>query len=159
MCGVEPLDRYLCQQANQDKKRYVSATFILTEVDSIAVVLGYYTLSATSVELRNIPENLQKKLPKYPILPATLLGRLAVDCKFQRKGLGELLLMDALKRSLNLSHSVASMAVVVDAKDAAAINFYKNYGFMLFSESANRLFLPMSAIQKIPSMSSQLVEA
>jgi len=147
-CGLETLDRYLTQQAGQDARRRVTATYVLTE-NSSEIITGYYTLSSTSIGLGALPKEIIKKLPRYPTLPATLLGRLAIDRKIQGKRFGEQLLIDALKRSLELSNKVASMAVVVDAKNNGAIRFYKHYGFTQFPESQNRLFLPMDTIVQL----------
>jgi len=146
--GVEELDNYLQKQANQDAKRHVAATFVLTE-ESSNIILGYYTLSSASIKHDKLPTDLAKKLPKYPFLPATLLGRLAVDERHRRKKLGELLLISALKRSLQLSKEIASMAVIVDAKNEEAINFYLHYGFMPFADEQTKLFLPMNIIEQL----------
>ena len=143
--GVGPLDRYLHQQASQDLARHAAAVFVLTEPPAPAV-LGYYTLSATSVRLAELPQAMVRKLPRYPQVPATLLGRLAVDESARGRRHGELLLMDALRKSLSASRTVASVALVVDAKDEAARRFYERYEFTLFSESPRRLFLPMRVI-------------
>ena len=143
--GVSALDRYLRQQASQDLARRAAAVFVLTE-PSAPAVRGYYTLSAASILLAELPEAIAKRLPKYPHVPVTLLGRLAVDAEAQGRGYGELLLMDALRKSLSASRTVASTAVVVDAKDAAARRFYERYQFILLPESGRRLFLPMRVI-------------
>ena len=123
LCGVEPLDRYLREQAGQDARKRVAAPFVLCEGKSNAVV-GYYTLSALSVDVGAWPEDVARKLPKYPFVLATLIGRLAVDKSLRGKGAGEHLLMDALRRALAASRQVASMAVIVDAKDDDAASFY-----------------------------------
>ena len=121
-CGAPALDRYLQQQARQDAQRHVAAPFVL--VDSVTTrVLGYYTLSASALALDALPPEVVQKLPRYPQLPVTLLGRLAVDRSVKGQGLGEFLLLDALHRSLQTAATIASMAVVVDAKDAAAARF------------------------------------
>ncbi len=144
--GVEPLDRYFQHQARQDAKKRVAAPFVL--VDRITgKVAGYYTLSATSINLGELPLEIAKKLPKYPLIPAFLLGRLAVDKNYRGKGLGEMLLMDALYRCLK--SEITAMAVVVDALDNSARSFYKHYQFIRFPEYPNRLFLPMTTIAKI----------
>jgi len=143
-CGVEPLDRYFQQRANQERLKYVSAPFVAVNQDQNQVI-GYYTLSATSIPLEELPPEIAKKLPKYPLLPATLLGRLAVEQNHQKQGWGDLLLMDALYRSLE--NEIASIAVVVDAKDEKAVAFYQHYQFILFPEGLNRLFLPMKTIK------------
>lgn len=146
-CGNAPLDRYLKNQASQDAKRSVAAPFVL--VTPVNKVIGYYTLSAFSIELAGLPEAQARKLPKYPDMPATLLGRLATDQNYRGLGLGEHLLMDALQRSYNTSSQIASYAVVVDAKDDSAVAFYKKYDFTQFLDSPNRLFLPMNTIKKL----------
>jgi ribosomal protein S18 acetylase RimI-like enzyme len=147
-CGVGPLDRYLREQAGQDARKRVAAPFVLCEGESNAV-LGYYTLSALSVDVGAWPEDVARKLPKYPLVPATLLGRLAVDTTLRGRGAGEYLLMDALRRVLQASREVASMAVVVDAKDDSAVSFYRRYGFISFADRTNRLFLPMATIERL----------
>jgi len=147
-CGVEPLDRYLREQVGQDARKRVAAPFVLCEGKSNAV-LGYYTLSALSVDVGAWPEDVAKKLPKYPLVPATLLGRLAVDTRLRGKGAGEHLLMDALRRALEASREVASVAVVVDAKDDGAVAFYRRYGFGRFADQANKLSFPMSVVEEL----------
>ena len=144
--GVETLDRYLRQQAGQDARKHVSATFVLVEGDHPAV-LGFYTLAATSVRLSDLPEATARKLPRYPLVPAILLGRLAVDRNQRGKGYGELLLIDALKRCLDTE--IGWAAVVVDAKDEGAVAFYERFHFIRFSPTSNRLFLPRSTIASL----------
>ena len=146
--GVEPLDRYLREQVGQDARKRVAVPFVLREAKS-NVVLGYYTLSALSVDVGAWPEAVTRKLPKYPVVPATLLGRLAVDARLRGQGAGEHLLMDALRRALEASRQVASLAVVVDAKDDAAVSFYRRYGFIGFADQPRRLFLPMAVIEQL----------
>ncbi|OFV96061.1 MAG: GNAT family N-acetyltransferase [Acidobacteria bacterium RIFCSPLOWO2_12_FULL_54_10] len=146
-CGVEPLDDYLKRQARQDVRKRVSAAFVLTPNGE--TIAGYYTLSQYSIDLGALPQELARRLPKYPIVPATLIGRLAVSTAFRGQGLGELLLMDALHRSLTLSRQVASAAVIVDAKDNQAITFYRKYGFLELPSIARRLFLPMITVEQM----------
>jgi ribosomal protein S18 acetylase RimI-like enzyme len=146
-CGSVPLDRYLKNQASQDAKRGIAAPFVL--VAPVNKVVGYYTLSSFSIELDKLPLAQTRKLPKYPVVPATLLGRLATDQNYRGMGLGEHLLMDALHRSYNTSSQIASYAVVVDAKDGSAVAFYKKYDFAQFPDRPNRLFLPMSKIKTL----------
>ena len=148
-CGSEALDRYLREQAGQDVRNYLAAVFVL--VDLMArTIAGYYTLSATAVEARELPAALTRRLPRYPLLPAVLLGRLAVDTRYRGRGLGALLLTDALKRSLGLREQVGAMAVVVDAKDDAARAFYERFGFQRFRDEEFRLYAPMGTIARLP---------
>ncbi|MFT3805278.1 MAG: GNAT family N-acetyltransferase [Burkholderiaceae bacterium] len=145
-CGVEALDRYLQSQAGQDARRRVAAPYVLLEPPSSKVV-GFYTLSNTSIKAAELPAVFIKRLPRYPVLPATLLGRLAVDVKRKGAGLGAVLLLDALRRCLR--GETASLAVVVDAKDDAAISFYERHEFLRLSDQPNRLFKPMAEIEKL----------
>lgn len=144
--GIEPLDRYLREQARQDARKRVAAPFVLCEGKSNQV-LGYYTLSALSIDIGAWPDDVAKKLPKYPLVPATLLGRLAIDARLRGKGIGEHLLIDALRRALAASREVASVAVIVDAKDEGAVAFYGHYEFISFADEPSRLFLPMALIE------------
>ena len=146
-CGVITLDQYLQRQASQDVKKHVAVVFVLTpDGETIA---GFYTLSQYAVELDVLPEEISRKLPKYPHVPATLLGRLAVSEDFRGQRLGERLLMDALYRSFQGSKLLASAAVVVDAKDNSAVAFYRKYGFLGLPKVPKRLFLPMSTIEDL----------
>jgi GNAT superfamily N-acetyltransferase len=111
-----------------------------------ALIRGYYTLSSYGINVGELPIAVAKKLPRYPLIPATLLGRLAVDRSFQQQGMGEFLLMDALRRALLQSVEIAAAAVVVDAIDEGAIRFYGHFGFVTFPAINNRLFLPMKAV-------------
>lgn len=147
-CGNEALDRYLKRQAGQDARRKAAAPFVLVEAGAL-VVRGYYTLSASGVDVGEFPENLARRLPRYPVVPATLLGRLAVDVRLRGQGFGELLLMDALRRAFEQSDQIASAAVVVDAVDEAARRFYLHFDFLAFPERRDRLFLPMRTLARL----------
>lgn len=146
-CGKQLLDNYMHTQAKQDMKRKLSACFVLADDKKVK---GYYTLSSTSVLRSQLTEEVIKKLPpSYIDLPATLLGRLAVDTNYKGQRLGELLLIDALKRSYDTSvNSVGSMTIVVDPIDAEAVNFYKKYGFILLPDSG-KMFIPMNTVAQL----------
>lgn len=148
-CGSVYLDNYLKTQASQDVKKNVSITYILTLCGSHTTI-GYYTLSSIGIDAKDFPPETLKKLPKYPILPSILIGRLAVDKNHHGKKIGKHLLIDALKRSYTISTQVGIAIVTVDAKDATASSFYQYHGFMEFSENKSKLFLPMSTIKKLP---------
>lgn len=114
-------------------------------------IAGYYTLSADNIDAKDLPEGIvtQLNLPRYPFIGATLIGRLARDLVYKGQGVGELLLVDALQKSLYMSRDIASAAVVVDAKDEKAHQFYVDFGFIPFPDSKKkRLFLPMATIEK-----------
>jgi len=144
-CGHVVLDRYLQHQARQDAQSQVAAVFVAVRPPN-SKVLGFYSLSASNIHLGDLPPELVRKLPRYPHLPVTLLGRLAIDQACKGQGLGQFLLLDALYRSLQAAASIAAMAVVVGARDAAAAAFYQGYGFVQLSASEGRLFLPMKTV-------------
>jgi GNAT superfamily N-acetyltransferase len=141
-CGVDPLNNYLKMSAGQEGKKSVSVTYIMCIGDEL---IGYYTLSSNSIDLSQLPTEKAKKLPKYPKVPVTLLGRLAVDCRYQGKGYGTLLLAHALKKAATASTEIASYAVIVDAKGISAEKFYISFGFIPYEET-RKLFLPMETI-------------
>jgi predicted GNAT family N-acyltransferase len=149
-CGQASLDNYIRKQASQDVKRKVSTVFVLIDdVDSKFNILGYYTLSAYTVEIENLDQSFVKKLPRYPQLPATLLGRLAIDNQQKGKGFGEIMLFDSLKKAITVSKQVASLAIIAEALDENAVNFYMKYGFQKFIQNPMKLYLPMKAIENI----------
>jgi GNAT superfamily N-acetyltransferase len=120
-CGSEALDRYLKVQARQDAKNRVAAPFV--HVDPVSGrVIGFYTLSAIAVELASLPPEMKRRLPRHPLLPATLIGRLGVDQFAQGRGPGALLLADALRRSLDVEDVIGA---------------------------PGRLFLPMRTIERV----------
>jgi len=146
-CGKESLDRYLKTQAGQAVGKNLAAVFILTSDGKR--IAGYYTLSSYAVQLDEIPEEIGKKLTRMREIPATLLGRLARSAEFRGLGIGGVLLANTLKRALQNSAQVASWAVIVEAIDEEAAEFYKHYGFIPFPNQPSRLFLPMNSIQKM----------
>jgi predicted GNAT family N-acyltransferase len=148
-CEHEALDAYIKRQASQDIKKHVAAVFVLTPDGK--TIAGYYTLSQYAVDSTSVPEETLRTLglPKYKELPATLLGRLARSLTFKGQHVGELLLMSALKQALDHSQRIASMAVVVDAKDDPAQASYKKYGFLELPDHPNRLFLPMKTVAQM----------
>ena len=143
--GVAALDTYIQRQARQDLERNLAAVFVLTS-DS-KTIAGFYTLSAHSIQATDLPEELAKRLPRFP-LPVTLLGRMAVSQTRQGQRLGEFLLIDALARAWRGSQQVASWAVVVDAK-AGARDFYLKHDFAPLPSQPDGLFLPMKTIEKL----------
>jgi GNAT superfamily N-acetyltransferase len=143
-CGVEALDRYFRERVTQDVRRRVSNCFVLLDAEN--EVAGYYTFAATSVPLTELPDSLSRRLPRYPVLPAGLIGRLAVDQRYQRHGLGGFLVVDAAVRSIRAEPAI--YALVVDAKDDNAAGFYTQLGFQSFMSQTNRLFIPVSEIAK-----------
>jgi predicted GNAT family N-acyltransferase len=147
-CGVTSLDRYIAKLASQDLKRKAATVFVLIDLPDLEV-MAYYTLSSFTLETTELEPSVAKKLPRYPLLPATMLGRLAVDKNYRRQKFGKLILIDALKRAFIASQQIALTAVVVEAIDSNAVSFYRKYGFTSFESNPNRLYLPMPVISKI----------
>jgi predicted GNAT family N-acyltransferase len=147
-CGKEMLDTYIHQQANQDVKRKLAACFVVCE-SKTNLIKGYYTLSNNSIPSELVPSAIRKKLPgSYESIPTTLLGRLAIDNKFQGQGIGKYILIDALKRSYETSKTIASIAVIVDPIDIEAENSYAKYGFTKLPDSG-KMFLAMKTISEL----------
>jgi GNAT superfamily N-acetyltransferase len=141
-CNVDTLDHYIHKQAGQDIKRRISRIFVAEQPGNSKEILGYYSLSTLSVQLSDLPENLAKKLPRHPI-PAALIGRLAVSKHAQGHGIGRMLLIDAIQRTLSVSDQIAIFAMIVDAVNDNARGFYEKYGFTCLKDSSKRLFLPL----------------
>lgn len=144
--GVGRLDRYLQQRAWQEARRRVASCFVLVS-DGEGVPIGYYTLAATSIVVAELPEPLAKRLPRYPVVPATLMGWLAVDARHRQQGHGAFMLFDAFSRVLR--SDIASYAFVVDAKDDKAAQFCQRYRFRFLVEGSRRLFIPVAEIAKL----------
>ena len=146
-CGEPALNHYLAKIAGQDVKRKAAAVFVMTEPSQPARVVGFYTLSATAIELSTLPVELTKKLPRYPEVPAILIGRLARDLAFP--GVGSMLLADALTRCVRVAKEIAASVIVVDSKGEVATRFYKKFGFISLPKLTDRMFLPMQIAEKL----------
>lgn len=144
-CENEYLDRYFKIVASQDRNRNIAVPYVIVNLENFQII-GYYTLSMTSIYLGELPNSVAKKLPKYPLIGVTLIGRLAVDKNYRGTGWGKLLVMDALYKSLEASKQVASFAVVVDAIDEQAVRFYQRFDFQTFPEQPLKLFRTMKNI-------------
>ena len=137
-CGIAELNQYLFRQSGQDVRKYYAALFVAVE-SATNRIIGYYTLSNTSVNLDAVPSALRKKLPRYTEIPAIRLGRLAVDITAKGQGIGSELLADAAIRSvLNVA---AWVVMTVDAKDDKACSFYKKYGFESLLDGERHLYI------------------
>jgi len=143
--GVAALDRYLHELALQDVKRRVAGCYVAVADDGD--IAGFYTLAATHVPMDALPPETTKKLPRYPVVPAMLMGRLAVASKHQRHGLGRALVADAVIRTSSLG--IGAFALIVDAKDKAAVAFYEASGFVAIPNEARRLLLPIATALEI----------
>ena len=137
--GVEPLDRYFRELVTQDVKRRVSNCFVA--LDTAGVIASYHTLAAASLPLTELSADEKQRLPRYALLPAGIIGRLAVDQKYQGQGLGSALI-DAAARAARAEPAI--FALIVDAKDDAAVTFYQRHGFRRFASRPASLFLPIA---------------
>ncbi|MFW5767765.1 MAG: GNAT family N-acetyltransferase [Bacteroidota bacterium] len=147
-CGKDLLDNYFHKQVSQDVKRKLSVCFTLIDEESNNIA-GYNTLSSNSISNNLIPDSFRKKLPKsYSSIPTMFIGRLATDKKFQGKGIGKLLLIDALKRCFDTSDTIGAFSVIVDPLDIEAEKFYGKYGFIKLPDSG-KMFLPMKTIKAL----------
>ncbi len=145
--GVDPLDRYLREFALQDMKRRLAGCFVA--LDDARKIAGFYTLAATSVAVDALPPELTKRLPRYPLIPAVLMGRLAVAAEYQGRGLGRALIFDAAIRTDHLG--IGAFAIIVDAKDDRAVGFYRANGFAPIPGEARRLFVPVATALRAES--------
>lgn len=145
-CGVPVLDDYIKKQAGQDRRRQIAFTYVML-LNGENAVWAFYTLSATSVPVMDLPEKLARQTP-YQVAPAALLGRLAVDESIQGKGYGQAVLIDALRRIAQME-SMAVMMVVVDPKDQQATEFYSRYGFKPLEGEGGRMYLPFKTIKSL----------
>jgi ribosomal protein S18 acetylase RimI-like enzyme len=145
-CGVAELDRYFHQQVNQDIRRRVTSCFVAVEIAS-GTVAGYYTVASAGLPATELPTAISRRLPRYPMLPAVRIGRLAVDGAFRSRGLGGIMLMDAAARAERAEQ--ANYALLVDAKDDTAVAFYRHYGFASFASQPRVLFLPLATATRL----------
>jgi len=145
-CGVESLDRFLQANAHQAASKGLSQTYVAIDDADESVILGYYTLTTCMVEAGELPETFSRKLPNGE-LPASLVARLAVAERVKGQGVGSLMLMDALTRCARVAEEVGGVAVVVDALDEAAVQFYERFGFSRLEPRGLKMFIPMATIR------------
>jgi GNAT superfamily N-acetyltransferase len=143
--GSAQLDAWLRETAQQHQRRGISKTFVATAEEAPSRILGFYALTVCEVMADELPEDLARKLP--PRVPGIRLGRLAVDRSVQGQGLGELLLMDAIKRAQLVLEHVGVNALFVDAKDTRAAAFYRKYGFRPLPGTPLTLVLALASVR------------
>jgi hypothetical protein len=149
-CGVSELDQFLAQRARKESDQNLSKTFVLTAKELPGRIIGYYTISPKHINTSDLPSELTRKLPRYNELGVTLLGRLAIDQDFAtNKGLGSHLLTDVKYKVWGLQ--TGSFGIVVDVligETGDPTEFYLKHDFIQFSDTPNKLFLPMKTIQQ-----------
>ncbi len=146
-CGTSPLNEFLARYAGQNQRLGVSQTYVAIQPNSTKVE-GYYTISSGAVEFASVPDDVRKRLPRYPV-PVAHLGRLAVDKAAKGKGLGRLLLLDAMERIVRAADSIGIHAIEVWAKDAEAKSFYAKYGFVSLLDDPFHLYISIQTIRKL----------
>ena len=144
-CGEDALDRYFQTQVTQDVRRHIANCFVAVE-SATNHVAAYYTISAASIPLVDLPPEETRRLPRYPTVPAIRIGRLAVDQNFQGRGLGAALLADAASRGLR--SEAAAFTLLVDAKNDSAVAFYQRFGFRTLASQPRTLFLPLATARQ-----------
>lgn len=138
-CGRQELNDWLRQVASQHQEKGLSRTFVATLDEAPDRICGYYALTLAELENRHLPEDWRKKLPRR--IPGVRLGRLAVNRQYQAKGLGELLLVDALTRAQRIYTEAGGIGLFVDAIDEQAAGYYKRFGFEAMPDNPLLLFL------------------
>lgn len=146
-CGQASLNDFLKKHARQNAEKDVSRTYVLTLPPSPRV-FGCYTICSGALRWEDLPTEAAKGLPKYPV-PVVILARLAVDISQQGKRLGGDLLIDALRRIQRLAGEVGICAVVVDAIDERALNFYLKFGFQPLLDDELHLFMLLKTIRAL----------
>ncbi|MGX2975510.1 GNAT family N-acetyltransferase [Ursidibacter arcticus] len=147
-CTVKELEDYFHKYASQDVKKKLTKCFVLVE-NKQSKIIGYYTLSALSVPISDIPQEKRNKNIPYPNIPAVLIGRLAVDTNFQHQGYGKFLIADAIHKIKNTA--IGAAILVVEAKNDNAVSFYQRLGFVEFKEligNHRKLFYPLTTFIK-----------
>jgi len=144
-CGEEALDRYFRTYVTQDIRRRIARCFVAVETAS-GRVAAWYTLAAASVPFTDLPPDESRRLPRYPTIPAVRIGRLAVDRRFQGRGLGAAMLADATARAVQAD--IAAFMLIVDAKNDAAVAFYRRHGFRAIAGLPRTLFLPLASARR-----------
>jgi ribosomal protein S18 acetylase RimI-like enzyme len=145
-CGEDALDSYFQMQVTEDIRRHMANCFVAVEA-VMSNIAAWYTISSASIPLVDLPPDETRRLPRYPTVPAVRIGRLAVDRRFQGRGLGAALLADAASRALKAD--AAAFTLLVDAKHDRAAAFYQRFGFQILASQPRTLFLPLATARKV----------
>lgn len=146
-CGVEELNKFLSRYAGQNARKGISVTYVATPEGS-SEILGFYSISNGEVAHADLPESEAQKLPRYPV-PVVRIGRLATSVEARGQGIGKLLLIDVLRKTLRLSDEIGIRAVEVTAKSPEARAFYSQYGFVQLADDGLHLYLALGTIRKL----------
>jgi len=145
-CGVAELNAFLKATARQHGEKGLSRTFVLTESEKPAVILGYFTLALCEMAAEDLPPSYVAIYPRHN-LPAVRLARLAISLRHQGKGYGTLLVAEAVHRTILIADQAGSVGLFVDAKNDRAGDFYKHFGFVSLPGQSKTLFLPLKTLR------------
>lgn len=145
-CGRQELNDWLRQVARQHQDKGLSKTFVAVRETEPARICGYYAMTLAELENRHLPDAWRKRLPRR--IPGVRLGRLAVDRQYQGKGLGALLLVDALTRARRIHAEAGGIGLFVDALDEQAAAYYRRFGFGAAPDNPLLLFLPAKIAER-----------
>jgi GNAT superfamily N-acetyltransferase len=143
-CGDRDLDDYLKRTARQHNDKGISRTFVLVDLDEPAKILGFFTLASCEVVTAELPSEYAKKYPRKA--PAAKLARLAVAWDLQRQGLGGIMMVDAMRRTLAVAENIGIIGFFVDAKNQSARTYYEQHGFVTLPTHPLALFLPLATL-------------
>jgi ribosomal protein S18 acetylase RimI-like enzyme len=146
-CGVEILNQFLRVTARQQIDKGISRTFVLSERDRPQSIIGFFTLTLCEIRSEKLPSSIAKKYP--PRIPGVKLARLAVDLQWQRQGIGEILMVEAMRRALLVADTAGGIGLFVDAKDESAQSYYTRYGFITLEDCPLEMFLPLSLLRML----------
>jgi ribosomal protein S18 acetylase RimI-like enzyme len=146
-CSSDALNQFLRQTARQHIQKGISRTFVLIDSESPQTIIGFFTLTLCEVRIEKLPPALAKKYPSK--VPGVKLARLAVDKKWQRQGIGEILLVEAMQRALLVADTAGGIGLFVDAKDEAAQSYYARYSFVSLEDNLLEMFLPLSTLRSL----------
>jgi ribosomal protein S18 acetylase RimI-like enzyme len=144
-CGVEVLNQFLKTTARQHIQKGISRTFVLSDEDNPRIIIGFFTLTICEIRSEKLPSEIAKKYPSQ--VPGVKLARLAVDRQWQRQGIGEILMVEAMQRALIVADTAGGIGLFVDAKDEAAQSYYARYGFITLADNPLEMFLPLSLLK------------
>lgn len=146
-CGDDALNQYLQRTARQHNQKGISRTFVLIDSSQPQAIIGYFTLSICEVRSVKLPSNLAKKYPQT--VPRVKLARLAVAQLHQRQGIGEILMIEAMTKAVNIADNAGVIGLFVDAKDERAKSYYARYGFISLEDNLLQMFLPLSTVRQL----------
>jgi GNAT superfamily N-acetyltransferase len=146
-CGEPALNEFLRRHARQSHDKGAAKTFLAISKADGKTILGFYSLCPASLAYARAPEIVRKGLARHDV-PVFRLGRLAVNFPFQGQGRGGQLILAAGRRCLLAAADVGGVALLIDAKDERAAQWYASYGAVPLADAPLSLLLPLATLQK-----------